>query len=558
MNDKPGGTPSPFSFAPAAGPNPAPSQNSISPSNFGARPAPSGSKPHRPEQTPSMANNSATDNIFSTSSGVNAINSVANSGANPNMNSGMNPGANPNTPSISPNATNPLGRPMEKVAQAPVPPKKTKKTGLIIGIASAVGVLLIGAIIAVIAISFNQADPVQAAIDKLLSGQGSPNVQVKGDIKLTSTDDSQPFGNCNFALDSKLAIASLVNDTSVIATCDGVAKKTDPVTLEVDELYPGNGDLYLRVDGIGNMLGSLMGTNTEEEIECEEDDEECLAALEEEYNESYITTETNCLDAPDITNCEEAIVECDEGDEECLAETEPSLDGTFDLFGGSANNMFLSLFAMIFDSIDGEWIKIPAVTEEDETAVDPSVIMGTAGNTDCTSAFIDSLRNNTNTIARFYREHPFVLSSNENIPVAPKNFPVYQITIDRDEYNAFIASMKDANIFSGYDACMSGGKTSSSSLNETLVDQLSALPDHLPVLYVEVNGSHDFTRVYWTSAIDNGNTITADLGLSYPADVSVSEPQGALEINEIFQNLFGTMYDIGEGEETVIEGEVVE
>ncbi len=59
MNDKPGGTPSPFSFAPQPGPtpnpNPSPAPSPFSPSNFGSKPAPAPAAPPKPRPMPSPA-----------------------------------------------------------------------------------------------------------------------------------------------------------------------------------------------------------------------------------------------------------------------------------------------------------------------------------------------------------------------------------------------------------------------------------------------------------------------------------------------------------------------
>lgn len=644
MNDKSEGTPSPFGFAPAPEAAPVPEPSPISPSNFGARPAPSNPAPTVPTSpTPSLSNTPAanpnatgnpflnpataatpganlgttpdiTPNLPDPTTGVSEINAASNlagaastpetptisgttpgaattsgapdaitntfasttpgplgnatatSGAANTISAPNTPGAPntpeaanttsaPNTPGTSTPATtpttpgSPLDRPMTKAAPATPAPsqKKPKKLGLIIGGAVAAGVTLLAIVIAVLAINLNRPNPVTAAVNKILTGQAPANVQVKGNINLSLTD-SAPFyagSNCNLAVNATVTPASLVNETVLTLSCDG-SENYDGTTLQLSEIYPGNGDVYLNVDGINTFLENLaLAQNTQTTAEDEEaTDEEATEDEESTEDDAYLYED----DTAYITGAEEE-EEIDPIYTEEGAEGEIVAVDTYALF---PDDEVLALLALIGQNVDGEWLKISATSETDETAVDPETVLGIAGTTDCNASLVNTLRVNTNTIAELYRKNPFIESTDEGVTLASKNYPVYKVTLDRTNYTAFLDGVKSAGLFDDYNACV-GDKAS--SLSDTLVDDLYNLPTSIPTLYVEVDSNNNFSRLYWTTRSDD-LTATYDLSFSYPATVNVSEPVEYTDIQDVFQWIFGTNYsdeELAEGE-TVVEG----
>ena len=206
MNENPGEMPNPLNPTPAASPepnNPAPAAPSVEPSPTPA-PAPT-------EATPAEA------------------------------------------------APDPMARPMEQApAAVPVAEPKKKKTGLIIGIVIAAVLLIGGAVAALLLLGGNKGDAVSAAVEKLMSGDVPPYTTMNGTIDVAISDTSSPVSNLKIALDANTSTSSLINST----TADVTATLTsgDSVTVELSEIYAENGDLYIKIDKLGEAVKDLISS----------------------------------------------------------------------------------------------------------------------------------------------------------------------------------------------------------------------------------------------------------------------------------------------------------
>ena len=70
----------------------------------------------------------------------------------------------------------------------------------------------------------------------------------------------------------------------------------------------------------------------------------------------------------------------------------------------------------------------------------------------------------------------------------------------------------------------------------------------MPKIYAEVDGDNNFTRLYLTSNLNNGEgTMTIDLGFSYPTNVNVPEPEEYKNFSDVIQEIMSSMYSLPAG-----------
>ena len=301
--------------------------------------------------------------------------------------------------------------------------------------------------------------------------------------------------------------------------------------VELDEIYAGSGDLYLRVDGLTAAIEGLTSYMTlhnqvyaggEEEYECEEGDEECEALLEEslEMSDGDVTDEEYDVSADDTTST-----------------------GTMSLFDG---NTLLAMGLMMAQNVEGEWIKIPTSSDSTEEQDVESTLRASGGDASgmeeatCGFQLFKKLNSNSSTVAGLYRKNAFISSTRENVTLAKKNYPVYQVVFDNERLANFVSGAQDAGLMNEYYSC--AGKNANDVVQMIM---------NLPPLYVEVDNESNFTRLY-VKANNDGTTITADLGFSYPANVNVPEPTEYLSLEEAMQSMFSSMF-MQEGMEVVTE-----
>lgn len=145
----------------------------------------------------------------------------------------------------------PNGRSMEKAAPVAAPAKK--KTGLIVGIIIC-AVALIGGIVAAVLImmNMNKGDAVAQAMQKIMSGSAPTNVTIDGDINILVNAEGSPIKRINVDLDSDIITGSMINTSSAVLTFTTYNDKD--YSVEFDEVYAANGDLYFKIDGATAVL----------------------------------------------------------------------------------------------------------------------------------------------------------------------------------------------------------------------------------------------------------------------------------------------------------------
>lgn len=386
----------------------------------------------------------------------------------------------------------PTGRSMEQATPAAEPPKKEKKkTGLIIGII--VGLtLLIGGIVAAVVMLMNNkpGDPVAMAMQKIMSGQTSKNVAIDGDINILLNDDVVPFKRININLDSDVMVGSMINTSSAVLTITDNDNKDYSVKFK--EVYAESGDLYFEVEGASTAL-----------------EESGLLDL-------YLLA----LNGGGVTDCDID----SSGNTDCTTST-----------SGTNNSAMSNAILGIVKSAEGVWIRLSTddLNLSDSLSLDNST-------TSCVADFVKDMNKNSNSAVEIYNKYPFVISSNENIPISSKQSPVYQVSLDSKNFTGFINAIQNTEMSKSLYSCM--GWENNLIVAEEDVEQLVS---KMPKVYTEVNSNNDFTRLYLETDINDGvATATIDLGISYPTNINVTEPVEYKDYSTFVQEIFSNMYNL--------------
>lgn len=422
------------------------------------------------------------------------------------------------TVSVTPtpgSATDPMARPMEQAPTVvePVKPKK-KKTGLIIGIVIAVVLLIGGVAAALIIMNMNKGDAVAKAIEKIVTGNAPENVVIDGTLTLVPNEDDSLLSNVQIDLDSQASTRSMMN--SSIATVTTNFANGNSASFEFDEVYAANGDLYFKLSGLTNAM------------------EDYTAAMQSAMLESGTA-------GSEVVDCE--------SEDGCVATTEvvepTSLPVEVEADTSLGVMESLTEILSIIENVDGEWLRI---STDDLSGV--SELAPQESGTSCLVDFVGNVKNYNNSIAEIYGKNPFITSTTEGVTLASKSGePVYKVTIDSEKFGAFINEFQNSELVSNLFSCM-GYENS-----EVNVDNVVKDIDSLPTFYVEVDKDYNFTRLYFTSDLAEGDmTLTTDLGFTYPTNINVAEPAEYTDFSSMIQEIFTSMYALpgGEVENTVV------
>lgn len=381
------------------------------------------------------------------------------------------------------------------------PEKKPKKRSLGLIIAILVCLLVaVGCGVAAILLTLNakNSDPVTSAIDKLM--HGAPKmVSMDGDINITSTDSSMPYSS--LLLKFQANIDDTTNKNYVSATITAALTDGNDFTFSVNEMKASDGNLYLKLSGIGKALndyGSLIGAGT------------------------------NCIDGVIGTNCgtQEQTLVCNDGEDcskvEAIVPT--PFSSVLDFIG-------------VFEVIDDEWIKIP-----DSSFSSLKNIIPIDNPEQCLISAAGNLGKYGSDFARIYGDSPFVTYSTEVSKVTQKKDSLYKISFNNEKLASFINSMGNSGFMNEMLACMGGNAIN----REVTASDLSEITAVLPEIYTEIDENSNFTRVYLDFSDPSGvNNITADFSFTYPAKITIEEPEEYIDINEVLSPLLTMFYNGG-------------
>ena len=446
------------------------------------------------------------------------------------------PGAMP-VSSLAPEA-----RPMEQAKPAGIEasPKK-RKTGLIVGIIIAVVLLIGGGITAAVLLLNNKKqDPVAVAMDKIMGGEAPSNVKITGDIDINVGYQASPISHVKIALQSGIVPSSLINNS--VANITVTLRNVGDFTVEFDEMYAADGDLYFKINGATEALedsGILqllrLTNNLPEVVDCG-GDEQCQA--------KELAKSLNCAGDPDM-NCSETSLSELEGQV-----LEPGSQSLLD-------EDTLEFFAAIVDAvelIDGEWLRIS--TDEFSALAGGALEQSEAS---CIVDLVTGINSNSRSAAELFKKYPFVTSTNDGVEISSKAYTVYKLGIDNENFANFVNSIPNPNVSEKVYTCL--GLEDNIKIDE---QDAAYIASELPIIYAEVDENNDFSRLYIKSTLNDGSDcactdsidtpcdcplmgdteIVMDLDFSYPANIPVPEPYEYIDysdfIEEINSNFFYT------------------
>ena len=395
----------------------------------------------------------------------------------------------------------PMNRPMEKAAETTGEPVKKKKTGLIVGVVIAVLVLLGGGIAAaIILMNMKNLDPVAAAVEKIMRGESPENSKISGDVNFAINSNELPISNVKISLDSSLVAKSMINDTKANLTVS--LKNMGDLNIGLNEIYTGDGNLYLKIDGVSKVLEDLGGL----------------------YTTSLQNQTTN-------------VVDCN-GTEPC---NDTELEENVVIYNNGQNDpesviMGLITNPNIINTVDDQWVRI--------SADDFSNIPGGLSENNyasCLGGLINSVRANSNKISELYNKYPVISSTGEGVKINSKNYSVRKIVINSENLTNFLSVAQDSEVSNAFSSCLE--IDSDAAISKDKVDEALA---NLPTIYAEIDNDKNFSRLYMEKDLGEGANMTADLSFSYPDAVNVFGPseEEYKDLSVLIQEIFLNMYNI--------------
>lgn len=204
------------------------------------------------------------------------------------------------------------------------------------------------------------------------------------------------------------------------------------------------------------------------------------------------------------------------------------------LSGGELDTGMASGVIDIFEVVDGVWLKI---STEEMKAIS-SGFVPTESPVSCIANLVSNVNKNSNATAELYNKYPFITSTTEGVIIPSKQGPVYQVSLDTQNFVNFANSSANSEVMNDLYNCL--GYEGNVSISE---EELSEVVGKMPKVYVEVNGNNDFTRLYLESDINDGvATMTTDLGFSYPSNIDVSEPVEYTDFSKVITQIMSGFY----------------
>lgn len=389
--------------------------------------------------------------------------------------------AEPAEPVISQPAEQPalVGQPIpvEQPAQPVIEPQKKSKKPILIA-AIILILVAIGSAVAAVAIlkPFAAHDAVPAAISKLFSVGAPKKVTMEGAITAHDRNEGAAFTSMLINFSSKLNAETTEN--SVTANINATLSAEETFAFDASEIHTADGDLYLKLSGIVDALGSFRAA------------------------------EANCAgDETGLTNC--------------ATEESPAIS--------------ILNFLDVFDVIDDEWIRIPS---SDFSNLDNLVSVD--GMTTCLINAAGNLSEYGNNFVSLYNTNPFVEYSTANLDITKKKDPLYRLSFNADKLTAFINSIGNAGFMNELLACTGGLATNEAATVEEVSNIVAMVPaiyveiddnDNFTRLYMVVTSEDGLNDV--SADVSFGYPETA---------ISVEAPTYYIDLGDLLAQILSDFY----------------
>ena len=147
-----------------------------------------------------------------------------------------------------------------------------------------------------------------------------------------------------------------------------------------------------------------------------------------------------------------------------------------------------------------------------------------------------------------YQQYPFINYTTENLKISQKKDALYLLSLDAEKTASFINALRDSSFVKEISSCM-GIKTTSGE--DLTTEEAQEIIKDFPDLYVEIDNNDNFTRVYFAISQDeNKITVTVDLSLAYPSQITINEPTEYIDVNEAMTKIMSELYG-GDNEDSI-------
>ena len=108
--------------------------------------------------------------------------------------------------------------------------------------------------------------------------------------------------------------------------------------------------------------------------------------------------------------------------------------------------------------------------------------------------------------------------------------------------SAFVNSLGNNGFINELNACAGDSATNTAITSGTI----KGIFENFPTMYVEVDENYNFTRVYFEAKNDTetiSSTVKADINLSYPSELKVTEPTEYLNMSTLLSSVMTNFYN---------------
>ena len=392
---------------------------------------------------------------------------------------------------INPLNTNPGDMPPESVAQVEQAPEeaspKKKRRGLMAALIVLFVAVVAGSVVAVLLILKPFGKPVDDKVPNAIMamfGENAPtNIKMNGFVSVYDNNEGAVVDGLELTFENVMNTVSLVNAMNAKITVT-FAGGID-LDFDADEVHTEDGDLYLKVKGIRNALEDYRKTGANE----------------------LLQSATNCIDGESGTNCMQGAV--------------------------SSSIQVLDVMNLA-DTIDDEWILIPSNSFSNLT--DLTEVNAT---TQCLVDAIPTITKYASNISKSYTENPFITYTTDQLGITSHGGALYKLGVDTDKLLNFLNGMDNYGFVNELNACM-GRKATNKAMT---ADELGDVIKMLPTVYAEVGENGLFSRVYAKASNLNGTVdAVADIDLSYPNNVTITEPEMYIDVNNFISQVLTQFY----------------
>lgn len=387
--------------------------------------------------------------------------------------------------------------------------KKKGKIGIIIGVVLCAAALICGGIVLAMNL-INNKDAVPTAMSKLMSGDIPENVSISGVASASMVEAMGPIDSydVNFTAALKADGSNKIN-----ATVSALAGGEVVGDFSASEIQVADGDVYLQLGGVNDLIEALLPVRQYQPL-CSDGSVNCAGGQLD-----CGTDVDNCIQTREVMEID--ATECTEGDTECVTTSITVPEQPTEVMPIAIDPSMTTMF----NSIDGEWIRLPANT--------PNIISNLLSNGNPATCLISAANNldkYKENIAAIYNNNQFIEYSTNNLAITAKKDSLYRLTFNSEKLAGFINALATSGFMNDLNACM--GNTATNV--QVTADDLTEMLEVLPIIYVEIDGDYRFTRVYLNSSTEEAS-MELDLSISYPGNLTIEEPTTYVDINTLMQ-----------------------